>query len=309
MSEQLIKMDINSVNPEELMTFPGIGPQIADRILAARPFTDLEDMRRVEGIGLQILERLEPYVTFSQPTTKERVQAGVSSVKIKPPSEGEATAREGEAGQVGEARLKEILISSQDENPITTAEESVGKAAAANEKEPALKTEELPDVDSQPARETKIPVEKHPKRTVSRGEVWLMVIGSGALAFILALVLSLGVLAGINGGLRFVRPVELTQLSQRVDGLNAQTKTLQQDIQGLQTRIDNLEALSGRVSAVEQQSKQLKAEVDKTNSQVETLNSKVSELSTNVQTLQNQVGVFQTFLNGLRDLLDGLKSP
>ena len=46
MSEQSQKLDINIVNPEELMTLQGIGPQLASRIIAARPFSDLEDMRR-----------------------------------------------------------------------------------------------------------------------------------------------------------------------------------------------------------------------------------------------------------------------
>lgn len=303
MSERSTKLDINSVSTEDLTTLPGIGPQIASRIITARPFTDLQDMGRVEGIGSQMLERLDPLITFSQPIINELGSAN----RIQ--SEGELVSEEMESLQNGGTQVDEILESDQDDSSGKTADESAEAAAAMLEKEPGQITEEPPDVDSKSAEETKTPVGNYPTRAVSRGGIWLMVIGSGVLAVILSLALSLGVLMSINGSLRYTRPAELTQLSQRVDGLNTQIDTLQQDIQGIQTRLGNLEALSGRIKAVEQQSNQLKEDVDKASSQIETLTSDVSELSTDVQTLQNQIGIFQTFLNGLRDLLDGLESP
>lgn len=308
MSEQSQKLDINSVSPEELMTLQGIGPQIASRIIAARPFSDLEDMRRVEGIGSQTLDSLKPFIIFDQPASKGEIHAVDDQVKRETHLTSETSTGE-ETEQVDEGQSEETVTSSRDKDTVAPTEPSVENAAAAQKVEPGLESDEQPSVHSEPAKETNIPLEKHPKRGVSRGEVWLMVISSGVLALILALGLSLGILASINGSLRFVRPVQITQLSQRIDGLNAQTKTLQQDVQGLQTRLSNLEALSGRISAIEKQSSLLIDEMDKTTSQVETLGSDVSELSTNVQTLQNQVGEFQTFLNGLRDLLDGMNSP
>jgi hypothetical protein len=308
MSEQSQKLDINIVNPEELMTLQGIGPQLASRIIAARPFSDLEDMRRVEGIGSQTIESLKPFIIFTQPANIEEIHTVESRVNSEIHLESETSTGE-EAEQVEEDQSEMASISSVDEEAVAPTEPSVEDAVAIQKEQPDLKSKEQASVHSKPTKGTNTHLEKYPKSGVTRGEVWLMVIGSCALAIILALGLSLGILASINGSLRFVRPVQITQLSQRIDGLNAQTKTLQQDIQGLQTRLTNLEALSGRISAVEKQSSLLTDEMDKTTSQVETLSSDVSELSTIVQTLQSQVGEFQTFLNGLRDLLDGMNSP
>ena len=80
MSEQSQKLDINIVNPEELMTLQGIGPQLASRIIAARPFSDLEDMRRVEGIGSQTIESLKPFIIFTQPANIEEIHTVESRV-------------------------------------------------------------------------------------------------------------------------------------------------------------------------------------------------------------------------------------
>ena len=50
-------------------SLPGIGPVIAERIVADRnrngPFGSLEQFQRVKGIGPGMAQRLSPYVTFS----------------------------------------------------------------------------------------------------------------------------------------------------------------------------------------------------------------------------------------------------
>jgi competence protein ComEA len=50
-------------------SLPGIGPVIAERIVADRnqngPFGSLEEFQRVKGIGPAMAQRLSPYVTFS----------------------------------------------------------------------------------------------------------------------------------------------------------------------------------------------------------------------------------------------------
>ena len=48
---------------EELQQIDGIGPVLADRIVAARPFTRIEDLMQVDGIGIGLLERAGKYLT------------------------------------------------------------------------------------------------------------------------------------------------------------------------------------------------------------------------------------------------------
>ncbi|MBC8002813.1 MAG: helix-hairpin-helix domain-containing protein [Opitutaceae bacterium] len=55
-------MDLNEANYEELQTLPGIGPKLAERIVASRPFHKVDDLLKVGGIGTQILERIRPLV-------------------------------------------------------------------------------------------------------------------------------------------------------------------------------------------------------------------------------------------------------
>jgi competence protein ComEA len=44
-------VDINSASESELETLPGVGPEIARRIVAARPFKTVNDLLKVSGIG------------------------------------------------------------------------------------------------------------------------------------------------------------------------------------------------------------------------------------------------------------------
>ena len=57
----LRKIDINMATEKELRTVPGIGPVMAARIIAARPFRSADDLKRVSGIGDKKYEQIRPY--------------------------------------------------------------------------------------------------------------------------------------------------------------------------------------------------------------------------------------------------------
>ncbi len=64
------RVDINSASLEELMSIPGIGPVLAERIIASRnvrPFRLPHELVRVNGIGEATLQKLLPYITTKQP--------------------------------------------------------------------------------------------------------------------------------------------------------------------------------------------------------------------------------------------------
>ena len=71
-------IDPNTASVAELMALPRLGPGLADRIVnyrqeyksqhgpTARPFTQLDDLQKVKGIGPKISEQLQPYLEFEK---------------------------------------------------------------------------------------------------------------------------------------------------------------------------------------------------------------------------------------------------
>ena len=62
------KVALNSATVEQLDTLPGIGPKTAQEIVSYRqehgPFTSVDQLTEVKGIGPAKLERLRPLVTL-----------------------------------------------------------------------------------------------------------------------------------------------------------------------------------------------------------------------------------------------------
>jgi competence protein ComEA len=60
------QVDVNKAEVPELIQLPGIGNTLAERIVESRekdgPFADLDDLRRVKGIGEKTMEHLRPYL-------------------------------------------------------------------------------------------------------------------------------------------------------------------------------------------------------------------------------------------------------
>lgn len=60
-------LDVNRASEPELAGLPGVGPALASRIVAARPFADIDDLRRVRGVRHRTLERLRARVVAGPP--------------------------------------------------------------------------------------------------------------------------------------------------------------------------------------------------------------------------------------------------
>ena len=58
---ELGKIDINTATEKELKMIPGIGPVMAARIIAARPFRSADDLKKVNGIGDKKYAKIRPY--------------------------------------------------------------------------------------------------------------------------------------------------------------------------------------------------------------------------------------------------------
>jgi competence ComEA-like helix-hairpin-helix protein len=58
---ELGRIDINTATEKELKMIPGIGPVMAARIIAARPFRSANDLKKVNGIGDKKYAKIRPY--------------------------------------------------------------------------------------------------------------------------------------------------------------------------------------------------------------------------------------------------------
>ena len=71
------QVDINKAQWPELVTLPGVGQALAERIVQSReqngPYANIDDLRRVRGIGPRTLEVLRPYL---RPVPRRQTAAG-----------------------------------------------------------------------------------------------------------------------------------------------------------------------------------------------------------------------------------------
>ena len=80
-----LKLDINHESVQRLQAVPGIGPRLAERLVAARPFDSLRDLERVRGIGPIGRQRLSRYLRLSpRPLLWPSSPAPAASSRRKP---------------------------------------------------------------------------------------------------------------------------------------------------------------------------------------------------------------------------------
>jgi len=64
-------VNLNTATPSELQRLSGIGPKLAERIVAYREvhgsFRRVQDLTRVRGIGAKTLAQLKPYLVVAEP--------------------------------------------------------------------------------------------------------------------------------------------------------------------------------------------------------------------------------------------------
>jgi len=65
-----VTVDLNRADAGELETLPGVGPNLAERIVAFRdrngPFAALDELSDVNGVSPRLLEKIAPYVSVGR---------------------------------------------------------------------------------------------------------------------------------------------------------------------------------------------------------------------------------------------------
>jgi uncharacterized protein YoxC len=312
----VVKVNVNTSSLEELTAISGIGEGLAEKIIAGRPYVSLDDMTRVRGISARSVAGWEPLLAIE------------TSDEALPVLEAEVVEEVEEVVEAEAVELEEIVyetIESEDE-PVD-ADEAVEVISfdeeAIDEIPPVIEAvdddlipEPIPvEVDDAEIEETgeeakpeerkKVKKEKDSK-PLQRGDAFLLGGVVGVLSVLLAVVLTLGILALVNGGLDYVTPGQLNRMQREVQTIESTIDVLTQDIDGLTTRMDALESMGGRVADLEAMTEKMSEEAARMQAEMDGLQEAVAEMNEQVDALSEQYGIVESFLGGMQGLLNEL---
>jgi DNA uptake protein ComE-like DNA-binding protein len=69
-AEGSLVVNVNTATEQEIETIPKIGAARAALIIAGRPYTSVDDLLRIKGIGRKTLDEVRPYVKVAGDTEK-----------------------------------------------------------------------------------------------------------------------------------------------------------------------------------------------------------------------------------------------
>lgn len=289
--EKLMTIDPNIAEENELMQLPGIGPALAKRIIAARPFVDADDMQRVPGLGTTNLERIKLFLDLAP----RQLAKEIAQIDQAPEASGIADGLQEEQPQAHITPEEDQKVHlPEEEQRLEPMEPKSAGPQKALQKLHALR-EATPGPDPGPG-----------KKPFSRGEaVWIMV-GISILAMLFSVLINLSILAGINGTLDFNRLRAIQELDVHLNVLDAKVGTFSSNLQSLEQRLKALEGLSGRMTTVEGQVASLQGDMEQALGTVENMQQEIERLSDETTRLTGRVSTFDSFLEGLNRLLGEL---
>ena len=210
------KVDLNTADATTLITLPGIGPALAERILAYRetrgPFLAPEELLAVPGIGAKVYAGLAERLTLSLPAPEAATDADSAAVappfveEAPPPAEAPALPENPPAGPLPPA----------EEEPVLPAPPPAPRPEPAPQ--PAPRPEPAPQAP---------PAAPAPRPEKRSGWGWLGWVGAVFVGGILGMIFSLLVLTGINGTLNTTYHPAIMDLQNQAADLAARQETLQ----------------------------------------------------------------------------------
>ena len=315
-------IDINEADAATLATLPGIGQELAQRIVAYReeehPFEDVFDLTEVPGISVRMVRAFEDEVTVGGEDEGEEVEAEATAVPLPEelPEEAEVTADEPEADEPDAAAVEEPPEELTSEAEMTN-EEPQGTAAD----EPPAKPDEAVTSAIRVAQPDEVePMDdegEEPSQTVppvtavspQASQEWearaqrrgcFSVIAGAVFGAVLGAALTLANLAGLNQGNLTYSEADAQILQQ----LQAESQTRSAALESVSGQMD-IEAtaaaaanrnLAENLGAVATHVGQNRQDVVRLDGTIEAVDERVSEIAGAAET-------FNTFLLGLREVI------
>ena len=297
-------VDLNQADVKTLMTLPGIGEKMAERIIhyreTVRPFQSPVEITTVQGISMAMYQELAARLTVSAPDTstiEERSTSATSTPNVKE-IKVETTDQVSHEGTADEGYLLMWGEQSAEDKPAKTA------PAESEDREETYVIE-----TSQPSNDP----------TNFRRPWILMVVGALLGAFI-----ALALMYAVNGGTLRIADhpkvvgleSELGALKQREFALTETMETLRAELSQYETLNTQLQSSKAEIEVLKQsrdnltgQINLLEAENKALATQTATLEQKLSSAAQQIATLEEDTDRFDGFLSGLRDLLSVDSDP
>lgn len=335
MTTQML-VNINTATLDELTSVPGIGPALAKRIMDNRPYQEINDLVRVSGIGERSLEDLAPYLVLeSQEIQTVNLQIGTN--EEFPTEDGsplEAVETEILASHEGEffssdLEDEELVMEKNEINPTKDEifydlpeEEMSGLSSAFEEvdvieEKEILSTEEAvkeapPAQEKQPMAEKEPPVvnkaEEKPEY-VTRQQLTWSVIAAVVISVILTIALTLGILAFMNGDLRYATWNDAKHLSNQITVLSERSDSLQTEADQMRKRMDAMETVAGRVTILEETTQTMQDSLTETQTQLESAQKTIGELQDTMSAVQQRIDDYNNGFLGIYNAILPLVEP
>jgi methyl-accepting chemotaxis protein len=197
---------------------------------------------------------------------------------------------------------------------INQSEHAPPSEESRPEEEPSIPVVSIVPLDELPPKNEKTTEKASRKQAPASPANWWAAIGVGVIVLFLSIVINIGILAALNGGLRYVSVSEFVVARQEVDSIGDRLQGIRSNLGSLQERLDNLQGLSGRMDNLESNQKDLQNqlaesmnEIKQVQSNVEDISKEIEQLSDQVQEAQKRAVLFEDFVSGLRKLLETLQ--